>query len=43
MSLIYESSTTCTFWSMFKNSTLLGTSFSLTKTAPKVRDYGYSY
>lgn len=37
MSLIYESSTNCTLWSMFKNSTLFGTSFRLVKTVPRVR------
>ena len=32
--------TTCTLWSMFKNSTLFGTRFPLVKTAPKIRDWG---
>lgn len=27
----------CTFWRMFNNSTLFGTSFTFVKTAPKIR------
>ena len=33
------SSTNCTFWSMFTNSTLFGIIFSLIKTAPKARGF----
>ena len=43
MMIIYKSSTTCTLWSMFKNSTLFGTSFTFVKTAPKIRDLGRDY
>ena len=38
-----SSTTTCTLWSMFKNSTLFGTRFPLVKTAPKVRGWGKDY